>query len=163
MQQLPNLGVSPDSLTEAEQKIYCALSDETYGTALAAAVAEKLRQDPLLISEQGHYMTGGGLYHAHRDYCGIGLYFLAGKFTMGEVNDGLGPHPILVTFDSDTQFIAWLAVQSDRSMSLIFDDTYASKFNNQTITRLRLQWYLEAGYSPVWNMYCMYVREQSDT
>src|SRR5690606_7941730 len=124
------------------------------------AVAEKLKQDPLSVSDNGHD-TGGGLYHAHRDYCGIGLYFLAGKFTLGVVNDGMGPHPMLATFDNDEQFEVWLAAQSDRSMSLIFDTTYGSKFNNQTITRLRLQWYLEEHYSPTWNAYALYAREQS--
>lgn len=160
LQQLPNLGVSPDSLTEADREIYHALSEAPYGTALAAAVAEKLQQNASSVSDN-EYCTSDGLYHAHRDYCGIGLYFFKGKFTLGEVNDGMGPHPILATFDSDEQFVAWLAAQSDRSMSLIFDTTYSRRFNNQTITRLRLQWYLEEHYSPTWNAYAMYAREQS--
>ena len=159
--ELPNLGVSPDSLTKADRELYQALSDEPYGTTLATAVAEKLKQNPLSVSEHGHYTGSGGLYHAHRDYCGIGLYFFKGKFTLGEVNDGMGPHPILATFDDDEQFVAWLAAQSDQSMSLVFDATYYRRFNNQTITRLRLKWYLEEHYSPTWNAYAEYAREQS--
>ena len=158
--ELPNIGLSPDSLTEVDQEIYHALSDEPYGTSLATAVAEKLKQTATSVSDNG-YHTSNGLYHAHRDYCGIGLYFFKGKFTLGEVNDGMGPHPILATFDDDEQFVAWLAAQSDRSMSLIFDATYYNRFNNQTITRLRLQWYLEEHYSPTWNAYAVYAREQS--
>ena len=160
MQQLPNLGVSPDSLSEADREIYRTLNDEPYGTTLIDAVAEKLKHGAKLADDNG-YFASDGLYHAHRDYCGIGLYFFKGKFTLGEVNDSMGPHPILATFDDDEQFVAWLAAQSDQSMSLVFDATYYSRFNNQTITRLRLQWYLEEHYSPTWNAYAMYAREQS--
>ena len=160
MQQLPNLGVSPDSLPETDQEIYRTLNDEPYGTTLIKAVAEKLKHNAKPVDDN-RYFASDGLYHAHRDYCGIGLYFFKGKFTLGEVNDGMGPHPILTTFDDDEQFVAWLAAQSDQSMSLVFDATYYRRFNNQTITRLRLKWYLEEHYSPTWNAYAEYAREQS--
>ena len=144
-----NIGVSYESLTEKEQEIYHTLDDVPYGVKLATAVAGKLKQEP------------AALYHAHRDYCGIGLYFFEQKFTLGEVNDGMGPHPVLATFDDEAVFVEWLARQSDQSMALIVNNTYGSRFNNQTITRLRLQWYLEEDYSPTWNAYAMYAREQS--
>jgi len=160
--ELPTSNISYQSLTEAEQDTYRALSDEPYGGVLAAKVAGKLRLDPSSVSRNGFYTSGGGLYHAHRDYCGIGLYFFEGKFTLGEVNDGMGPHPILATFEGEEQFVAWLSRQSDQGMSVIADGRYGSaRFNNQTITRLRLEWYLEEHYSPGWNTYCAYVREKS--
>lgn len=159
--ELPISKIPYQRLTEAEQDEYHGLSDEPFGTMLAAKVAEKLKRNPSSLSKNGFYTTAGGLYHAHRDYCGIGLYFFEGKFTVGEVNDGMGPQPMLGIFDDEEQFVAWLSRQSDQSMALIFDGTYGSRFNNQTITKVRLQWYLEEQYSPVWNAYCAYVREKN--
>src|SRR5690606_41751502 len=127
------------------QETYLTLRDEPYRITLAAAVVGQLRRHPI------------ALYHAHRDYCGTGLYFIDGKFTLGEVNDGMGPHPVLATFDNEVVFVEWLARQSDQRMALIFNTTYGSKFNNQTITGKRLEWYLEENYSPTWNPYCMYL------
>lgn len=37
---------------------------------------------------------------------------------------------------------------------------FGERFDNQTITKTRLNGYLEANYSPVWNEYCTYLREE---
>ncbi|MEC3879223.1 hypothetical protein [Parapedobacter sp. 10938] len=140
-----------EALQEKELAKYRDLNDESYGEPLARKVAGKLMEHP------------SGLFHSHRDYCGIGLYFFEGKFTLGEVNDGMGPHPIMLTFDGKDEFIAWLADQSDQRMSLIAavkDNYFSFKFNNQTITKTRLRYFLEADYSPDWNSYCAYLRKQ---
>lgn len=150
-----------EALREEELSEYHRLSDERYGEHLAQKVAEKLTENP--SSYHNGYYTGGGLFHAHRDYCGIGLYFFERKFTLGEVNDGMGPHPIIYTFGDAAEFITWLANQNDQGMSLIVaakDQHSSSKFNNQTITKTRLNYFLEADYSPNWNAYCAYLRKQ---
>lgn len=150
-----------EKLTEKEREIYHGLSDTPYGETLARKVAEKLIQAPSKLSENGSYTTSGGLYHSHRDYCGIGLYYYEGQFAIGEVNDAMGPDPVLVKFDDREEFISWLAGQSDQSMSLVVSDRYGSmRFNNQTITKIRLEWYLDERYSPTWNAYCAYLREK---
>ena len=130
---------------------YHALSNQKYGEPLARKVARKLTANP------------GGLFHSHRDYCGIGLYFFKGQFTLGEVNDGMGPHPIMLTFENRDEFITWLANQSDQSMSLfaaVKDNNVSFKFNNQTVTKTRLSYFLEPDYRPDWNAYCAYLSKQ---
>ncbi|MGV3762942.1 hypothetical protein [Parapedobacter sp.] len=152
-QHIPN--ISRDSLSEKDLEIFHSLDQVRYGEELAGRVAEKLKRMSTGLNENDHYAVSG-LYHAHRDYCGTGLYFFDGKFTLGEVNDGMGPHPVLIVFESEQEFVSWLADQSDQGMSL-----YTRRsFNNQTITKMRLTWYLEDEYSPVWNSYCMYVGKQ---
>ncbi len=79
-----------------------------------------------------------------------------GEFTLGEVNDGMGPHPVLITFESLEEFVEWLANQNDQSMSLYT----VSSFNNQTISKIRLKYYLDNNYNPGWNSYCEYLRER---
>jgi len=140
--------IASSSLSEQDLQIFHSLDQETYGQEFAGKVAEKLKQAPL--------------YHSHRDYCGIGLYVFGGKFTLGEVYDGRGPHPVLITFESQEEFVEWLANQSDQGMSLMVrDDRLSFNFNNQTITKIRLEYFLEDDYSPVWNLYCAYVRKRS--
>lgn len=150
-----------EKLTQKELEVYRELSSTPYGETLARQVAEKLIRDSSERSKNGSYSTGGGLYHSHRDYCGIGLYYYDRQFVIGEVNDAMGPDPVLVAFDDREEFISWLAGQSDQSMSLVVSDRYGStRFNNQTITKIRLEWYLEEHYSPTWNAYCVYLREK---
>lgn len=85
---------------------------ENYGTDLAAQVAAVLR-------------CGRRLKFHHRDYCGKGLMFKRGRYYYADVRDGeLGPErgadwapgPDEMIFDSDDEFIAWLAVQSDLTL-----------------------------------------------
>ncbi|MFC6102526.1 hypothetical protein [Olivibacter domesticus] len=154
--------ISTEMLTDKELNIYKGLDNRPYGELLARKVTRKLMNNP--VKSNGGYYSGNGLHFAHRDYCGIGLYFFEEKFVLGEVNDGMGPYPILVTFDNEAAFVMWLANQSNQSMSLIAGDKYpSSKFNNQTITRLRLEWYIEDHYDAGWNAYCTYVRKREET
>ncbi|NQD71464.1 hypothetical protein HP439_12095 [Sphingobacterium shayense] len=153
--------ISPSALSEKDLEIFDALDREIYGETVAGAVANKLRQRPTRLSKEGYYLGAGGLYHAHRDYCGIGLYFFDGKFCIGEVNDGMGPHPVLITFENEREFVQWMAEQSDQSMSLVVrDDQLSFNFNNQTITKIRLQYFLEVDYDAAWNSYCAYIKKQ---
>lgn len=131
-------------LQESELNEYYSLGSEKYGEDLARRVAAKLSLMPSW--EKNNYLTGGGLFHSHRDYCGTGLYFFEDKFTLGEVNDGMVPYPIIATFENEDEFVMWLANQSDQSMSLMVAVTnnYSSfKFNNQTITKTRLEFFLD--------------------
>lgn len=155
--------ILPETLQKAELKTYQSLSSKEYGEPLARSVAAKLNL--MQSSEKNNYLSGGGLYHSHRDYCGVGLYFFESKFTIGEVNDGMGPYPIIATFENEDEFVRWLCHQSDQSMSLVVavkDNSVSFKFNNQTITKTRLEYFLEAEYSPVWNTYCDYLRKKTE-
>lgn len=136
-----------ETLSDKELERYHELDDKAFGKALVLGVAKKLMENP---------SESGGLYHSHRDYCGMGLYVLEGTFTLGAVNDGRGPHPVVASFESEPEFVQWLAMQSDQSMSL-----YGEKFDNQTITKIRLEWYLEDNYSSTWNLYCIYVKDRN--
>ncbi|QNL51785.1 hypothetical protein H8S90_09510 [Olivibacter sp. SDN3] len=136
--------ISLKTLSEKELERYHMLDSRAFGKGLAYRVAAKLTRSP---------NESGGLYFAHRDYCGMGLYLNDGQFTLGTVYDGRGPFPIVATFESEKDFSQWLAEQSDQSMAL-----YGEKFDNQTITKIRLEWYLEEHYSTSWNAYCHYIR-----
>jgi len=134
-----------ESLTSKELKIYKHLNQSPYGMALATQVTAKLKKNP---------NESGGLYLSHRDYCGLGIYLLRNRFCLGIVNDGRGPYPTILSFDHSHEFTSWLASENDQSMAL-----YGERFNNQTISKIRLEWYLDNAYSPIWNAYCTYVRE----
>ncbi len=144
--QLYNSKIELDSLEPSELQIYQDLDKEPYGIDIATKVCKKLMQNP---------GEDYGLYFSHRDYCGMGLYYINLQFILGVVNDGYGPAPLLASCDSETDFVDWLSRESDQTMSL-----YGSHFNNQTITKSRLEWYLEDNYSPTWNMYCLYMNDR---
>ncbi len=135
-----------ETLTKDEIKSYNNLSSKKYGEKLATKVAEKLL---------GLNSEIDGIYHSHRDYCGLGIFSFNGKFFLVTVIDGSGyiDAPIL-ELDSKAEFIKWLSNENDQSMSL-----YGMDFNNQTITKLRLDWFLEENYSPDWNNYARYTRK----
>ena len=139
--------INLEILSEKELVIYGNLDNQPYGRSLALDVTKKLS-----IPEY----EGWGLFHSHRDYCGLGLFFFEGFYSLGVVFDGYSPYPLLVTCKKEVDFIAWLSNENDQSMTL-----YGKKFNNQTITRLRLEWFLEDNYSPVWNDYCRYLRDRN--
>lgn len=140
--------ISLDTLSEKELEIYHKLDNELYGKPLAQQVVTKLKKPKY---------EGWGLFHSHRDYCGLGLCFYENTYQLGIVNDGfMPPLPVLISFEKETDFVKWLSSENDQSMAL-----YGEKFNNQTITRTRLQWFLEDNYSPVWNEYCLYLRKQN--
>lgn len=135
--------IQTKNLRKEELALFYNLDAVPYGKALATSVSQKLKKAPDVYH---------GLYHSHRDYCGLGLFYENGFFKLTTVNDGYGPDITVANFNSQSDFLAWLTKENDQSMSL-----YGDKFNNQTITKLRLEWYLEDNYSPVWNAYCAYV------
>lgn len=98
-----------------------------YGTDLAERVAAVL--------ERGH-----GLMEGHRDYCGMGLCHRSDGFCYGEVWDGgmQAPENTGRRFEQRADFIAWLAAQSDASLSRR-EMEEAFYHDNQTINLERLQ------------------------
>lgn len=137
--------ISFNHLSDKEAQIFYDLNSEHYGNGLSTDVAEKLAKS---ASQQE------GLYFSHPDYCGTGIFFQKGTYILSTVYDGYGIDSIIAEFDSKSEFIEWLSNESDQSMSL-----FGGKFNNQTITRLRLNWYLDDDYSPDWNRYWQYIRD----
>ncbi len=88
----------------------------------------------------GHLKKNGAIAYNHRDYCGTGLFFQGGQYMHTFVDDG---HPVVYraqekgwAFHDVYKFIGWLAEQSDYSLSM-YDNP--GVFNNQTITRKRLE------------------------
>ncbi len=86
----------------------------TYGKALAGAVAARLRE------------TGSISNLLHRDYCGVGFAYHMGTYIYTHFNDGTpdliinegkGPWGIIRTFASEHDFVNWLSVQTDASLS----------------------------------------------
>ena len=140
------LKISPEGLSEYDQAIYQKLNAEVYGKELATKVCEKLMKMDYIQ----------GLHLSHRDYCGIGIFLSGDQFVLCLVPDGWGMDNIL-TIGSQESFISWLASESDQSMSL-----YGHEFNNQTITQIRLKWFLEDHYSPSWNDYVYDVNQLKD-
>ncbi|MEN9865553.1 MAG: hypothetical protein RL748_1143 [Pseudomonadota bacterium] len=113
-------------------------ASDLFGLALANAVADRLS-------------SGAILAYTHREYCGTGLAFENGAFIFGEVYDGQLPSPTQVlnmqergesveyqSFASRADFVAWLAAQSDDSLS---GQNLAQDWQrgNQRLTRQRLQ------------------------
>ena len=114
------------------------LQKSQYGLALASAVADRL-------------YNGDVLAYGHRDYCGMGLRFADGEFIYGEVSDGELPtseelkiwsdipHKFeRLTFSSKSDFVAWLAAQSDTSLHGT-DLRGPQLVGNQRITLKRLE------------------------
>jgi hypothetical protein len=91
-------------------------TEATVGTTLATRVAAQLE-------------AGAILADSHRDYCGTGLRFSDGEFIYGQVYDGRLPTsseaPTWLeesdierkVFRRRSEFIAWLAAQTDESLS----------------------------------------------
>ena len=129
------------NLSKEECEIFHSLDQHAFGMDLANKVLGKLMSD------------SDGLYFSHRDYCGVGIYYLDDKIVIGEVNDGMGPYPVLISFDAQLEFVNWLSIQTDQSMSLCCRNS----FNNQTITKIRLEYFLKENYTPNWNSYCIYL------
>lgn len=106
--------------------------DETpYGRELAVKTAAKLK-------------TGRRLMYEHRDFCGMGLGWKRGSFYYLYVSDGdfLPGDPWLPERDerrflTEEEFVAWLASQSDATLSgRTLGDP--GLWDNQRITRARL-------------------------
>jgi hypothetical protein len=116
-----------------------AVSPSTpYGEALSSRVADRLER-------------GDALSYRHRDYCGVGVRFAEPQYIYGEAFDGVvltpddlrasGTNPANiehVVFHSRAEFVAWLAAQSDESLS--GNDSPSEWLRgNQRITRARLE------------------------
>jgi hypothetical protein len=115
-------------------------SNPSVGPALAEAVASRLE-------------AGSVLAHKHPEYCGVGLQCFDGVFIVSEVYDGdllnqqqyqqyrqRGDHPEFMAFQSRAEFVAWLAQQSDQSLSGA--DLQEWQRNNQRLTLARLQGFI---------------------
>ncbi len=139
--------ITPQELQANEIEIYVQLDDQMYGRELAQKIVEKLTDNP---------SEGKGLYFSHRDYCGQGLFFIDNDYLLAEVYDGRIASEIWIKTSNRIQFTHWLSEQSDQSFSLI-----TSRFNNQTITKVRLDYYLSPHYSSVWNDYCRYIQNNN--
>lgn len=99
------------------------INDPTaFGAALANQVADAL--------DRGVAMT-----YAHRDYCGMGLVRRPSGYAYGPVYDG----DLLdgTVFATRAAFVAWLADQSDATLSGR-DESSPFDWDNQRITRARL-------------------------
>jgi hypothetical protein len=87
----------------------------------------------------------GPICYSHRDYCGVGLCFRDGEYLYDYVTDGgfyggwypSSPSPIR-RFPSRVGFVAWLAAQTDESLSGREEPEEFLR-NNQRITRERLE------------------------
>ncbi|MGF1708493.1 hypothetical protein [Enterovibrio baiacu] len=98
-------------------------------------------------------VKGIALDFSHYGYCGVGFVYEEGllhythfdewltwrngtQYKPGEEYIG-----IIKTFSSKTEFVEWLAVQTDETLSGIEanDDWYS---NNQRVTRERLEWFV---------------------
>jgi len=128
-------GNSPWSNDEAIAK----LSHNKFGETLVQDVARKLIED----------QDSGGLYQAHRDYCGHGLIFREGQFRLIQVTDGLPEWgDCLMTWDTLDEFVEFFSDQSDYSCSgadidaKLFYTTNGFEVNNQRITEKWLQDYV---------------------
>lgn len=143
--KIPKIAIN--TLTEKELTLYKELDKTPYGIELAQQVINKL------ISNPGE---DNGLYFFHRDYCGLGIFYVNKEFLLADVSDGWGINKTIALSSSQTDFVDWLSQENDQSMSL-----YGEQFNNQTITRIRLEWYLEDDFSHTNNAFCLYLEKRN--
>lgn len=117
--------------------LYPEHSTEPYGVELAEAVAERLDQ-------------GFRLGNFHRDFCGYGLDKIDGEYVYDELSDGYMltisqlnqlkiAAPERRAFSERSDFISWLAKQSDESLC----GRNTPHYGNQRIDRWRLTAFVE--------------------
>ncbi|MGJ1203540.1 hypothetical protein [Sphingobacterium lactis] len=135
-----------ERLSAREMDYYQELDNTPYGQTLALKITDKLLLNPTEM---------GGLYFSHRDYCGLGLFIKNGLFLLADVYDGWGANKTIASWSSAKEFADWLSKENDQSMSL-----YGESFNNQTITKLRLEWYLEENYDNSNTAYALYLESR---
>lgn len=120
----------------SEQSEILSLSKKPIGQELAQRVADKLTS-----SSRRQYIA-----NRHRDYCGHGLVFQDDTIRLVEVHDGsVSDATIIKQWSSSEVFVAWLANQSDFSLSgadsqepdLYTDNRWT--LNNQRLTQSRLE------------------------
>ena len=57
------------------------------------------------------------MIYRHRDYCGIGLEAVSGKYVMGDCYDGyLRNDCPTQSWSTTDEFVTWLAAQSDHTL-----------------------------------------------
>lgn len=108
--------------------------DQTpYGRTLAERVADRLE-------------AGGCVSGRHREFCGMGLWFMEGCYCYDESWDARPPELEAMlrpntrggrVFRARGEFVAWFAAQSDHSLAGFEKDAWFHQ--NQTITRERLR------------------------
>lgn len=96
--------------------------DPIVGKEVAQKIAAKLK-------------TKSDLMYDHRDYCGTGLTWAKGKFIYAKIYDGL-PMETIREFTNEREFVEWLSVQSNKSLSGEDEDVFYR--NNQRLTLMRL-------------------------
>jgi hypothetical protein len=114
--------ITPELLTEAVAARHGVDAPEPYGNVLAEEVADALDRGKKVVND-------------HRDYCGMGLAKLEADYVYGSFDDG-GPPEAMRTFAARESFVAWLAAQSDASLSGRDEGPFV--WGNQRITRARL-------------------------
>lgn len=128
-------------MSEQHPWAHVDFSKQPFGDVLAKATAAKLKE-------------GFELYRCHRDYCGHGLTYdsAAQAFVFGTVFDGMALE-VIKKFQSEGDFVQWLAQQSDWTMAGA-DDT-SDLFvpmgfgrGNQTLNEASLRSFLEATSNP---------------
>lgn len=104
-----------------------------YGVELAERVA-------------GRLAAGFCVSDHHRDYCGMGLWFIGGRYCYDECWDGQPPELEWMlkpnsrgsrVFTTRAAFVEWFAAQSDHSLACFEKDPWFHQ--NSTITRARLR------------------------
>ena len=113
-----------------------ALDKTDIGLELADVTAERLK-------------LGKGLFNNHRDYCGHGLDYINGKYTLLEIHDG-NPDwsEVIAEWETKTDFVNFLSRQSDWSLSgankdeALFYTDNLFLLNNQRLTKEILKKYV---------------------
>jgi len=106
-----------------------------YGKELANAVATHLKEI-------------GPIAEMHRDYCGVGFAYQAGAFIYTHFHDGdpdlkplhkSGMSGVIHKFSSEQEFVNWLSLQNDASLSGSWAGASDWYTNNQRITLVKLK------------------------
>ncbi|APB33599.1 hypothetical protein GlitD10_1279 [Gloeomargarita lithophora Alchichica-D10] len=113
---------------------------------------EPLAYGVILATQVADYLVNHGELGTlrHRDYCGVALGYAQGRFFYDHVYDGEfgGLMPAerspIATFAHRDEFIAWLAAQSDASLSGC-DQPHRFYWHNQRLTRTRIEAALAQG------------------
>jgi hypothetical protein len=114
--------ITPELLEDAVSSQAGVLDPKPYGNSLAGRFASALDR-------------GVSLVYDHRDYCGMGLVKTSVGYAYCVVSDGQ-PDPVQ-SFPTRAAFVAWLASQSDVTLSGR-ESSEPFDWDNQRVTRARL-------------------------
>ena len=95
--------ISRTLLRPLPKSFFSSISQTKYGNSLATRFASAL--------EKKHQM----LPYRHQAYCGVGFYYIKGKFHFCRVWDG-DPMETLIMFNNKEAFIEWFSSKSDAEM-----------------------------------------------